>query len=247
MDAPNKTRLESVVAEVTPRVRARHPGWTISRLRDLMNKQTRIRVSGWLMMDAEHPDQIGKTRGSIWEIHPILEIEVETSFGWQPLDRATSAAPPASPVPTRADGPPPIVETPEPGVSTATPKPYGVGDSSTTVKITRVFYDGVKTNEPDEYVEIVNDGPDPVRLDDWTLRDAQNTELRALCGGRDEFAASLGLPGGQLDAILAGQAPITAEIAWELERLLEDVSARFWMGLQADYDLAVARLRRASA
>jgi hypothetical protein len=178
VDTPNKTRLESVVAEVTPRVRARHPGWTIARLRDLMNKQTRIRISGWLMMDAEHPDQIGKTRGSIWEIHPILEIEVETGFGWQPLDRATSAAPPANPVPTRADEPPPIVETPEPGISTATPKPYGVGDSSTPVKITRVFYDGVKTNEPDEYVEIVNDGPDPVRLDDWTLQDAQHNTFR---------------------------------------------------------------------
>jgi lamin tail-like protein len=178
VDAPNKTRLDSVVAEVTPRVRARHPGWTMARLRDLMNKQTKVRISGWLMMDAEHPDQIGKTRGSIWEIHPILEIDVQTSFGWMPLDRATSAAPPANPVPTQADEPPPLVETPEPGVPTATAKPYGVGESSTDVKITRVFYDGAKTNEPDEYVEIVNDGADPVRMDDWTLHDAQNNTFR---------------------------------------------------------------------
>ena len=74
-----------------------------------------------------------------------------------------------------------------------------------------------------------------------------NDELIARELGQHEFAVSLGLPGGELDAILAGQAPITAEVAWELERLLEDISARFWMGLQADYDLAVARLRRASA
>lgn len=178
VDAPNKTRLESVVAEITPRVRTSHPGWTMPRLRDLMNKQARIRVSGWLMMDAEHPDQIAKTRGTIWEIHPIIEIEVATTDGWQPLDRATSAAPPANPVPTQPDEPLPIVETPEPGVVTATPNPYGVADSSTAVKITRVFYDGVKTNEPDEYVEIVNDGPLPVRMDDWILVDAQNTTFR---------------------------------------------------------------------
>jgi hypothetical protein len=178
VDSPDKTRVDSVVAEVTPRVRARHPGWTMDRLRTVMNNKTRVRISGWLMMDAEHPDQLGKTRGSIWEIHPILEIDVATSAGWAPLDRATSAAPPANPVPTQADEPPPIVETPEPGVATATPYPYGVGESTTAVKITRVVYDGAKANEPDEYVEIVNDGTMPVRMDDWTLRDAQNNTFR---------------------------------------------------------------------
>jgi hypothetical protein len=174
VDSPEKTRLDSVVVEITPRVRARHPGWTMDRLRALMNSHARVRISGWLLMDAEHPEQIGKTRGTIWEIHPIIELDVATSGGWAPLDRATSAAPLANPVPTQADEPPPIVETPEPGVPTPTMNPFGVGDSSTPVKITRVFYDGVKTNEPDEYVEIVNDGSSPMQMDNWTLRDAQN-------------------------------------------------------------------------
>ena len=38
------------------------------------------------MMDPEHPDQIGKTRGTIWEIHPITKIEVEQNGGWVTLD-----------------------------------------------------------------------------------------------------------------------------------------------------------------
>ncbi len=177
VDSPNKTRAESVVVEVTPRVRANHPGWTIDRLRTLMSTQARVRVSGWLMMDVEHPDQIGKTRGSIWEIHPIIQIEVATNNGWQALDRATSAAP-SNPVPTQEDTSPLVFDTPEPGVSTATPNPLGIAQSSADIKITRVFYDGVKTNEPDEYVEIVNDGTNPTRLDDWKLHDAQNNTFR---------------------------------------------------------------------
>jgi hypothetical protein len=33
-------------------------------------------MTGWLMFDTDHPDQIGKTRGGRWEIHPITTIEV---------------------------------------------------------------------------------------------------------------------------------------------------------------------------
>jgi plasmid maintenance system antidote protein VapI len=48
----------------------------------------------------------------------------------------------------------------------------------------------------------------------------------------------------QIEAVLRGAAPITAEIAWGLEAALGDISARFWMALQSDYDLGVARLNR---
>jgi hypothetical protein len=44
-----------------------------------------VRISGWLMMDPEHPDQIGNTRGTIWEIHPIMQIEVQESGGFKPM------------------------------------------------------------------------------------------------------------------------------------------------------------------
>jgi hypothetical protein len=42
-------------------------------------------VSGWLMMDQEHPDQVGKTRGTLWEVHPVMRLEVERRGGWEPL------------------------------------------------------------------------------------------------------------------------------------------------------------------
>ena len=46
-------------------------------------------VSGWLMLDPEHPDQVGKTRGTIWEIHPVMRMEVEQQGRWVPLDSYT--------------------------------------------------------------------------------------------------------------------------------------------------------------
>jgi plasmid maintenance system antidote protein VapI len=40
---------------------------------------------------------------------------------------------------------------------------------------------------------------------------------------------------------------VDAGFALVLEVLLDGISARFWMGLQSDHDLAFARLRRTSA
>lgn len=51
-------------------------------------------------------------------------------------------------------------------------------------------------------------------------------------------------PVNEIESILAGRAPVTADLAWDLEAALDGISARFWMSLQADYDLAIARLRR---
>jgi len=79
-------RTEAVVVEATPRVRANHPGWTVSALNSIAKKGTRVRISGWLMLDPEHPDQVGQTRGTIWEIHPIIQIEVQQGSQWVTLD-----------------------------------------------------------------------------------------------------------------------------------------------------------------
>jgi len=37
----------------------------------VIREQQHVRVSGWLMLDPEHPDQVSKTRGTIWEIHRL--------------------------------------------------------------------------------------------------------------------------------------------------------------------------------
>ena len=89
--APGPDRTRSVVVETTPAIRARHPEWTLARLRAIAAAGRKVRVSGWLMFDPEHPDQIGKTRGTIWEVHPILAIEVDDGGRWLPLGQETIA------------------------------------------------------------------------------------------------------------------------------------------------------------
>ncbi len=79
-------RVHSIVVETTPRVRAKHPAWTLKALQKIIKDQQRVRISGWTMFDPEHPDQIGKTRGTIWEIHPIMTIKVEQNGKWVSLD-----------------------------------------------------------------------------------------------------------------------------------------------------------------
>jgi hypothetical protein len=79
-------RTQSIVIETTPRVRVNHPGWTLSLLHQVVKNQEPVRISGWTMFDPEHPDQIGKTRGTLWEIHPIMQIEIEHNGQWVTLD-----------------------------------------------------------------------------------------------------------------------------------------------------------------
>jgi hypothetical protein len=78
-------RANSMVVEFTPRVVANNTGWggeaSLLRL-----KGRHVRVSGWLMLDQEHPEQVGKTRGTLWEIHPITRVLVDTNGAWQDLN-----------------------------------------------------------------------------------------------------------------------------------------------------------------
>jgi len=82
-------RSQSIVVEVTPHGRDKHPAWSLDRLRQIVRSQQHVRIGGWLMLDPEHPDQVGKTRGNIWEIHPIMKIEVEQRGKWVALDNLT--------------------------------------------------------------------------------------------------------------------------------------------------------------
>lgn len=82
-------RERSVIAEMTPRLRARHPSWNLTRLGALRRDRERVRVDGWLLLDQEHPEQIGKTRGTIWEIHPVIGFAVWRGGRWIPLDSLT--------------------------------------------------------------------------------------------------------------------------------------------------------------
>ncbi len=81
-------RSGAIVVEATPRVRAAHPGWHFSAVRSATRSGDRVRLSGWLMLDPDHPEQLGKTRGTLWEIHPIMKIELQLKGQWVDLDEA---------------------------------------------------------------------------------------------------------------------------------------------------------------
>jgi hypothetical protein len=144
--------------------------------------KTKVRISGWLLMDQEHPDQVGKTRGTIWEIHPIIAFDVQRGNTWVSLDTgraSTTTTGGAQAVPTEDPNLPPPISDPfqDTGVPTAKPVPTrgqsgGSGTSSGSVQIDDIFYNGTKgSSEPDEYVEIANVGSQPVNMDGWVLRD----------------------------------------------------------------------------
>lgn len=79
------SRAVSIVIEPTPRSRANHT-WTLTKLKPIIDNQIPVRISGWVFFDPEHPDQIGLTRGTLWEIHPVMQIEVFQNSQWVPLD-----------------------------------------------------------------------------------------------------------------------------------------------------------------
>lgn len=82
--APSKTTSsisECVVVEITPWVKKVHPEWTLAYLLSL--KGHRVTIGGWLLYDWEHlgqstaghPDADHNVRGTVWEVHPITNIE----------------------------------------------------------------------------------------------------------------------------------------------------------------------------
>jgi hypothetical protein len=82
----DEERTEAIVVEVTPRIRAKHAAWTPQRIIQLGKAKTQVQISGWLLLDQEHPEQLDHTRGTLWEIHPVMEIEVKKDGQWVKLD-----------------------------------------------------------------------------------------------------------------------------------------------------------------
>lgn len=86
IDDPSQDRTHSAVVEVTPRWREANPTWSIAALRSIAQDKERVRITGWLLFDQEHPEQLGNTRGTLWELHPITKIEVFENGAWQELE-----------------------------------------------------------------------------------------------------------------------------------------------------------------
>jgi hypothetical protein len=80
--SPAAPKRMAVVVELTPRVRKDHASWTDGAIEAA---SVSMRVTGWLMYDPDHPDQVGTSRGTVWEIHPVTKLEKWNGSGWTVL------------------------------------------------------------------------------------------------------------------------------------------------------------------
>ncbi len=78
-------RAQAVIVEPTPSTLSQHQTWRLHTLQQLARQEAKVRISGWVMYDPEHPDQLGKTRGTLWEVHPVTKIEVWSGGQWREL------------------------------------------------------------------------------------------------------------------------------------------------------------------
>jgi len=84
--SPAQPISSAVIVEATPRVRPQHK-WTTEMLSPLVDSNTQVRISGWLLFDSEHVNVVGKERATVWEVHPITRIEVQRDGQWVDLDQ----------------------------------------------------------------------------------------------------------------------------------------------------------------
>jgi hypothetical protein len=105
--SPESPDTAYVTAEVTPRWRAGHDGWSYERLLEVFRPNRggaarwdggprRVRVSGWLLYDYQYDARPsawslanGASRVSGWEIHPVTRIDVwdEARGAWAEVAR----------------------------------------------------------------------------------------------------------------------------------------------------------------
>jgi Bacterial SH3 domain len=81
----NQPISKAIIVETTPRTRPLHT-WTTSMLGALVNSENQVRVSGWLMYDSEHINVIGTQRATVWEVHPITKIEIQSNGQWVDIE-----------------------------------------------------------------------------------------------------------------------------------------------------------------
>ena len=79
------SKSEAIVAQITPRVRQKHRQWTLENLTHLAKERFPIRVYGWLMFEEDEQPQVGISRATLWEIHPIIQIQFRENGVWKTL------------------------------------------------------------------------------------------------------------------------------------------------------------------
>jgi hypothetical protein len=80
-------RSLAMVVEISPRGWMCHPNWKNAAvyLKPVVDNKEKVRVTGWLTYDQEHHEQVGKTRRTLYEVHPIHAIQVWRGNKWVTL------------------------------------------------------------------------------------------------------------------------------------------------------------------
>jgi len=84
-DSAGKGKQESLIAEATPYWEEQYPKWLFSTFTTLSNQHVQVRISGWIMWDEDHLSDVGSSRASLWEIHPMTKFEYFSNGVWQTL------------------------------------------------------------------------------------------------------------------------------------------------------------------
>lgn len=71
-------------------------------------------------------------------------------------------------------------------------------------------------------------------------------EIGARGISQKELAKRMGRPANAINEIVNGKKALTAETALQLESVMPEIPARFWLNLETDYQLTKARIKRRS-
>ena len=69
-------------------------------------------------------------------------------------------------------------------------------------------------------------------------------EIKARGISQKELAKRMGRPLNAINEIIHGRKAITAETALQLEEVMPEIPARFWLNLEIDYQLTAALIDR---
>ena len=72
-------------------------------------------------------------------------------------------------------------------------------------------------------------------------------EIEARGMSQKELARRMRRPANAINEIMNGKKTITAETALQLEHVMPEIPARFWLNLETDYQLTKALVQRHSA
>ena len=71
---------------------------------------------------------------------------------------------------------------------------------------------------------------------------AEEIEAREI--SQKELARRMGRPANAINEIINGKKAITADTSLQLEAVMPEIPARFWLNLETDYQLTKALIRR---